>query len=56
MKEKIYKGSVLKTVVELNNGKDIVINEFAGESFDFINKKDKVFVTWKSNSAVVVKS
>lgn len=56
LKEKIYMGSVLKTVVELNNGKDIVINEFAGESFDFTNKKDKVFVTWKSNSAVVVRA
>lgn len=55
LKERIYMGSVLKTVVELNNGKDIVINEFAGESFDFTNKKDKVFITWKSNSAVVVR-
>nr|WP_243125454.1 ABC transporter ATP-binding protein [Clostridium amazonitimonense] len=56
LKERIYIGAALRTVIELNNGREIVINEFAGEKFNFKNQKDQVFVTWKTDNAVVVRA
>ncbi len=56
LKERIYVGSALKTVIELNSGGEVVINEVAGDRFDFNRCNDQVFVTWKPDSAVVVRA
>lgn len=56
LKERIYVGAALKTVIELKNGNEIVINEFTGDRFNFENKDKQVFVTWKPDSIVVVKA
>jgi len=52
-KERIYVGSVIKTVLTLNNGKQITISEASGDIFD-INASKDIFVTWKSSQGVVI--
>ncbi|SHI67694.1 spermidine/putrescine transport system ATP-binding protein [Clostridium cavendishii DSM 21758] len=54
-KERIYVGAIIKTVLQLKNGKDIIVNEIIDDSYDFENSGDTVYVTWKSNHTVVIK-
>lgn len=56
LKERIYVGSALRTVVTTSNGMEIMVNEKPGDVFDFNNKRQEVFVTWSPNSAVVMKA
>jgi spermidine/putrescine transport system ATP-binding protein len=56
LKERIYIGSSLKTVLTLNNGKNITVNEPAGENYIFINGSTEAFITWNPKNAVVIKS
>lgn len=55
-KERIYVGSVLKTVVVLENGKEITVSEQAKQSFLLDPDNDRVFLNWEPEDAVVMKS
>ena len=55
-KERIYTGSVIRTIVTLSNGKEIVISENAGETYDFSSQRQEVFITWNFENAVVMKA
>jgi len=52
-KERIYVGSVIKTVLTLNDGKQITISEAAGDIFEVTPTLD-LYVTWKSSHGVVI--
>lgn len=54
LKERIYTGSSMKTIVIADDGKEIVVNEPAGEAFNF-NFGDSAFATWNPECAVVLK-
>ncbi|QGU94360.1 polyamine ABC transporter ATP-binding protein [Clostridium bovifaecis] len=56
LKERIYVGSSIKTVMILKNGKDIVVNEPIGQSFNFQGESENYFVTWKPTHTVVIKA
>lgn len=53
-KERIYIGSTIKTVVTLNNGKEICVSEPAGDLFNISKVEGEVFVTWDPANAVVI--
>lgn len=55
-KEKIYVGATVKTIVTLSNGKEIIVSEPVGGSFNFDKDKEDAFVTWNFDHAVVMKS
>jgi spermidine/putrescine transport system ATP-binding protein len=53
-KERIYIGSITKTIVKLSNGRDVLITEPAGTLFNF--SKDKTaYLSWDSQNTVVIK-
>lgn len=54
VKERIYMGSILKTIVTAENGKEIIINESVGEAYDFA-KFHEAYMTWNTDSVVVLK-
>lgn len=54
LKERIYTGSFMKTIVTAEDGKEIVINEPAGEVYDF-GSMSFAYVTWNPDCAVVLK-
>jgi spermidine/putrescine transport system ATP-binding protein len=56
LKERIYVGSSVKTVMLLKNGKEIIVNEPIGQSFNFQDNIEDYFVTWKSVHTVVIKA
>lgn len=56
LKERIYIGSSLKTVLTLNNGKNITVNEPAGENYIFSGDSTEAFITWNPKNAVVIKA
>ncbi|MFL0247297.1 ABC transporter ATP-binding protein [Candidatus Clostridium stratigraminis] len=56
LKERIYAGSAMRTVVTTADGKDVVVDEKPGEIFDFESKRQEIFVTWSPKSAVVMKA
>jgi spermidine/putrescine transport system ATP-binding protein len=56
LKERIYVGSILKTVVTLSNGKEVTVNETAGSTYDFLGEVPEAFVTWNPKNAVVIRS
>jgi spermidine/putrescine transport system ATP-binding protein len=53
-KERIYIGSVIRTIVTLNNGKDIIVSEPAGDVYSITNGESELFVTWNPENAVVI--
>lgn len=55
LKERIYIGSNIKTVLLLKNGKEIIVNEPVSQTFNFNSNEKNVFVTWKSDHTVVIK-
>lgn len=55
IKERIYIGSVQKTVVTLKNGKEIVVNEPAGYILDIKDDRKNIFVSWEYEHVVVIK-
>lgn len=54
VKERIYMGSVLKTIVTAENGEEIVVSEPVGEAYDF-SKFKEAYMTWNADSVVVLK-
>lgn len=54
LKERIYTGSSMKTIVTAADGREIVVSEPAGEVYDF-SSGDSAFVTWSPDCAVVLK-
>ncbi|GBF31862.1 putrescine transport ATP-binding protein PotA [Desulfocucumis palustris] len=55
-KERIYVGSVLKTVLKLDNGMEMTVSEQALQPFIFDPDSDQVFVNWEPEDAVVMRS
>lgn len=56
LKERIYTGSLLKTVVSLPGGHDIMISEPAGESYSYPSGETCAYVTWNPENSVVIRS
>lgn len=54
LKERIYTGSSMKTIVTSENGKEILINEPAGKTYNF-NTGNNAYVAWNPDCAVVLK-
>ncbi|WP_349497245.1 ABC transporter ATP-binding protein [Clostridium felsineum] len=54
IKERIFVGSINKTIVVLGSGREIVVNEPAASTFKIENSRDEVFVHWQSKDGVVV--
>ncbi len=52
VKEHIYIGSVVKTIVTLTNGQDVKLEQLAGE--ELLKEKEKVYLYWNSNDAVLI--
>jgi spermidine/putrescine ABC transporter ATP-binding subunit len=55
LKERIYAGSVIKTIVSLLTEKEIIVNETAGESYDFPDNTTEAYVTWSPRNTVVIR-
>nr|WP_139906491.1 ABC transporter ATP-binding protein [Clostridium thermarum] len=53
-KERIYIGSVIRTIVTLKNGKDVIVSEPAGDVYSIANSESDLFVTWNPENAVVI--
>lgn len=49
-------GSVLKTVLKLDNGMEMTVSEQALQPFIFDPDSDQVFVNWEPEDAVVMRS
>lgn len=56
LKDRIYTGIYYKTILELNNGNLIIVNEPIGESYNFSSDEGQVYLTWKTENLVVMKS
>lgn len=56
LKERIYVGANMKTVMVLKNGKEIVVNEPIGQNFTFKEESEELFVTWNPTHTVVIKA
>ncbi|MDV3429108.1 MAG: ABC transporter ATP-binding protein [Bacillota bacterium] len=54
LKERIYTGSSMKTIVTSEDGKEILINEPAGKIYKFITGNN-AYVAWNPDCAVVLK-
>lgn len=54
IKERIFVGSVNRTIVVLNSGREIIVNEPAADTLRLENGKENVFVYWKSKDGVVI--
>jgi len=54
LKERIYTGSSMKTIVTSEDGKEILINEPAGNLYKFITGNN-AYVAWNPDCAVVLK-
>lgn len=53
-KERIYIGSTIRTVVTLNDGKEVFVSEPAGDLFNISKAESELFITWDSANAVVI--
>jgi spermidine/putrescine transport system ATP-binding protein len=54
VKEHIYIGSVLKTIVTLTNGQEVKIERLAGE--ELLKEKEQIYLYWNKNDAVLIHS
>lgn len=54
LKDRIYTGIAYKTIVELNNGKEMTVNEPVNEKFNLDKNDNYVFLTWKIEESVVM--
>ncbi len=54
VKEHIYIGSSLKTIVTLTNGQEIKIERLAGE--EVLKEKEQIYLYWNLNDAVLIHS
>jgi spermidine/putrescine transport system ATP-binding protein len=54
IKDRIYVGSINKTIITLSNGREVIINETIDNSLD-LNKQNKdVYISWKYEDGVVI--
>lgn len=53
-KERIYIGSTIRTIVTLNNGKELTVSEPAGDVYNISNNQNELYVTWNPENAVVI--
>lgn len=56
IKDRIYTGTSFKTIVELDNGKLITVNEPAGEEFRQVNEASPVYISWNIEKLVVMEA
>ncbi|MGB4440359.1 MAG: ABC transporter ATP-binding protein [Sedimentibacter sp.] len=54
IKEKIYAGSVNKTVATLSNGNEVLINEYMDNAISLDDENKNVFVQWEYEDGVVI--
>lgn len=54
VKEHIYIGSVVKTIITLLNGQEIRMERLAGE--ELLKENERVYLYWKKNDAVLIHS
>ncbi|WP_331000635.1 ABC transporter ATP-binding protein [Clostridium guangxiense] len=54
IKERIFVGALNRTVVTLNSGREIIVNEPAADTFKIEKGKKEIFVCWKSEDGVVI--
>lgn len=55
LKERIFAGSVNKTMITLKEGKNIIVNEPIDDTLIINKAVNDIFVTWEYESAVVIK-
>ncbi|WP_132014140.1 ABC transporter ATP-binding protein [Hydrogenispora ethanolica] len=56
-KERIYAGSVLKTIVSLPNSQEVVVNEMAGQTpSELLEEGKEIYLSWDPEHAVVMKA
>lgn len=56
LKERTYIGSIIKTVVTLSNGREIIINEPANDRYIFAENENNACISWNPDDAVVMNS
>lgn len=56
LKERIYAGSLLKTILMLPGGQEVIVNEPTLDSFMFEDEKSPVYLNWEPEDAVVMKT
>ena len=54
IKEKIYAGSVNKTIASLSNGNEVIINELMGSTINSNDLNRSVFAQWEYEDGVVI--
>lgn len=54
VKERIYVGSLNRTIVTLQNGKELTINEPTDNTLHLNNQYDEVFISWEYQHGVVI--
>lgn len=55
IKERVYVGSVQKTIAVLRNGREVTVNEPAGYVIDLRDKNQGIFLCWEYEHGVVIK-
>lgn len=55
IKDRIYNGSVIKTVVITKNGTEFMVSEPIGDVYSLENNENSLFATWNPKHAMVVK-
>jgi ABC-type Fe3+/spermidine/putrescine transport system ATPase subunit len=56
LKERTYIGSIIKTIVTLSNGGEIIVNEPANDKYVFVENDSSACISWNPENAVVMKS
>ena len=54
IKDRIYVGSINKTIVTLSNAREIIINETMDTSLDLNKENNNVYISWKYEDGVVI--
>lgn len=52
-KERTYVGSSLHTILTLQDGKEVIVNEPSGEGYNFAST-NSAYITWHTDNAVVI--
>lgn len=54
IKDRIYVGSINKTIVTLSNEREVIINETIDTSLDLNKENNNVYISWKYEDGVVI--
>lgn len=54
VKERIFVGSINKTIIKLSNEKEVIINEPAIDTLKFQGEGDEVYISWEYEDGVVI--